>query len=93
MAALLILQIMEPGDDVGDIVLRHRGALIVQRETVGGHIIEPHLISADVSSLGEHQNTGGHACVGFEHAGGHGDDRLQTVAVHQFLANGLVCRG
>ena len=37
-------QIMEPGDDIGDVVLCHGGALVVQGEAVGPHVVEPHLI-------------------------------------------------
>ena len=43
-----------------------------------------------MAGLGENKNTGGHTCVGLEHAAGHRDDRLQPIALHQFLADGLV---
>ena len=81
---------MEPGDDVRDVVFLHLGALVVQREAVGFHIVEPHLIGAARAGLGKHQHRCGHACVGLEHAGGHGNDRPQLVVFNQFFSDALV---
>ena len=84
---------VEAGDDVGDIVILDLRALIVQGESVGGHIVEPDLVRAAVARLGENQNAGGHARIGLEHTAGHGDHGLQPVALHQLLPDGLVGSG
>ena len=81
---------MEPGDDVRDVVFLHLGALVVQRETVGFHIVEPHPVGAARAGLGKHQHRRGHACVGLEHAGGHGNDRPQLMVFDQFFSDALV---
>ena len=81
---------MEPGDDVRDVVFLHLGALIIQREAVGFHIVEPHLVGAACAGLGKHQHRRGHACIGLEHAGRHGDDRPQLVILDQLFADALV---
>ena len=46
-----------------------------------------------MSGFCENQNGSGHAGVGLEHAGRHGDHGLQPVAVHQLLADSLVRGG
>ena len=92
-AALLRGQIAEPGDDVRDIVLRYRTAFVVQGEAVGAHVVKPHLVRAAVAGLGENQHGGAHASVGLEHAGGHGDDSFQPVAIDDLPADGLVRGG
>ena len=46
-----------------------------------------------MAGLGEDEDTGGYACVGLEHARGHGDDRLQAMVLDQLLADGLVGGG
>jgi len=81
---------MEPGDDVRDVVFLHLGALIVQRKAVGFHIVEPHLVGAARAGLGEHQHRRGHARIGLEHAGRHGDDRPQLMVFNQFFSDALV---
>ena len=81
---------MEPGDDVRDVVFLYLGALVVQREAVGFHIVEPHPVGAARAGLGKHQHRRGHACVGLEHAGGHGNDRPQLVALDKLFTDALV---
>ena len=49
----------EAGNDVGDVVFLDLGALIVQTEAIGLHIIEPNFIRAACAGLGKDQNTGG----------------------------------
>lgn len=78
---------MEPGDDIGDVVFRHGGPLIIQGEAVRPHIVEPHLVRSAVAGFGEDEYPGGHPGVGLEHPRGHGDNRLQTVVVHQLPAD------
>ena len=46
-----------------------------------------------MAGFGKHQHCCGHSCVGFEDSAGHGDDRLQTVALHNLFANILVSLG
>lgn len=81
---------MEPGDDVRDVVFFHLGALVVQREAVCFHVVESHFIGAAHTGLGEYQHRRGHARIGLEHAGRHGNDRSQLVILNQFLADALV---
>ena len=83
----------EAGDDVRDVVLGDGGALVVQGEAVSLHIIEPDLVRAAVAGLGEDEDGGGHAGVGLEHAGGHGDHGLQAVVFDELPADGFVGRG
>ena len=66
-----LVQVMEPGDDVGDIVVGDFGALVIQRKAVGFHIIEPDIFGAACAGLGEYQHCRGHACIGLEHTGRH----------------------
>ena len=47
---------MEPGEDVRDVAGLGGGALVVQGEAVGGHVVEPHAVRAAVPRLGEDQN-------------------------------------
>ena len=86
-------EVMEPGHDVGDVVLLHRGALVVQGEAIGPHVVEPDLVRAAVTGLGEDKDRGGHAGIGLEHAGGHGDHGLQPVVFDELLADGHVGLG
>ena len=84
---------MKPSDDVRDIILLRLAALIVEAVSVSLHVVEPDLVRPAVTGLGEDQNGGGHARVGLEHAGGHGDHGLQPVALNELLADGLVRGG
>ena len=93
VAAGFLLQVVEAVDDVGDVVVGHLGALVVQAEAVGLHVVEPHVFRAARAGLGEHQHRRGHPGVGLEHAGGHGDDRPELMVLHQLLPNGLVGLG
>ena len=63
----IYLKVVETCDNIGNIVLLDLGALIIKAEAVGLHIVEPNLIGASVSGLGEYQNSGGNTCVGLEH--------------------------
>ena len=63
-------------------------ALVIQRETVGLHVIEKYLVGA--AALGEDQDGGGDTGVGLEHAGGQRDHAFELVFFHQQLADGLV---
>ena len=84
---------VEAVDDVRDVVVGHLGALVVQAEAVGLHIVEPHVFRAARAGLGEYQHRRGYPRVGLEHAGGHGNHRPQLVALHQFPADSLVGLG
>lgn len=52
--------VVEPGHDIGDVVVGDLRALVVQGEAVGPHVVEPHLVRAAVAGLGEHQHRRGH---------------------------------
>lgn len=89
----LPLGVVEAGDEVGDVVLRHRVALVVQREAVGLHVVEPDVIGAAGAGFDEDEHGGGDARVGLEDARGHGDDGPEPVVFHEFLADGRVGLG
>ena len=89
-ASILQGEVFEPLDDIRNIRFIHRRALIIQTETVCGHIVEPDLIRASVSGLGKDQNGSGNAGIGFEHAGRHGNDGFQAVILHNLFPDVLV---
>ena len=73
---------------VRDVVLRHRQALVVQREAVVRHVVEPDLLG--LGPAGEEQHGGRDAGIGLEHAGRHGDHPVQAVVFDDALAQGYV---
>lgn len=89
-AVLLLFQSGKTGDDVGDVVLRHGRALVVQRKAVGLHVVEPDVARAARRGFGEDEYGGGDTRVRPEHAGGHGDDGPQLMLLHQLPADGLM---
>ncbi len=93
LAVGFLVQMMEPLDDVGDVVLRNLAALVIQRKTIGLHIVKPDVFGAARAGLCEHQHRRGYARIGLEHAGGHGNHRPQLMVFHQLLADGLVRLG
>ena len=62
-------------------------------QTVRLHIVEPYLVRAAVSGLGEDQDSRADARVGLEHARGHGDHRLEPVVLDQRFADRLMRLG
>ena len=81
---------VEPLDDVGDIVLLDRISLIVQGEAIGLHVVEPYLFRATGTGLCEDEDRRGDTGIGFEDAGGHGNHRPELVILYQFLTDGLM---
>ena len=51
------------------LVGQQRLALVVERQAVGLHVVEPDVIGAADAGLGEHQDRGRDAGIGPEHAG------------------------
>lgn len=90
-AAFLGIQILEAGDNVGNVVLGNGIAFVVQTESVGLHFVEPHLVGTAAVGLGENENGGAHTGIWFEHTARHRDYGLQALVSDQFLADGLVC--
>ena len=84
------IQILPALYDVGDVVLSDRSSLVIQGETIGLHVIEPDLVRAASTGLGEHEDSGGNSGVGLEDSGRHGNDCLEPVLVDEFLPDGLV---
>ncbi len=84
------VQVVEPVDQVGDVVFFDRISFIIQGEAVGFHVVEPHLVGAASTGFGEYQHGGGHAGVGFEDTGGHGNHGLKLVVFYQFFTDGFV---
>lgn len=67
-----------------------RGALVVEREAVLFHVVEPDLVGAAGVGLGEEEDGGGDPGVGLEDAGGHGDDGIEFLILDEELADLLV---
>ena len=84
---------MKTGDDIRDIIFFGFTALVVERETVGLHVIKPDPVCTAVAGLGENQDSGGHAGVGLEHAGGHGDHGLEAVVFDELAPDVLMRLG
>ena len=85
-------EVVVAGNDVGNIVFGNRVALVVERESIGLHVVEPNLVGASGIGLGEDEDSGRNACVGLEHARRHGDDGLQTLVIDYLLADSQVPR-
>ena len=88
---LFFVKVLPAVDDVGDVILVDGVALIVEREAVGLHVVEPYFVSAAGVGLGKDQDGGAHSGVWLEYAAGHRDDALQPLVVDELLADGLVC--
>lgn len=73
--------------DVGDVVGFYGLAFVVRAESVGLHVVKPHLVGAAAVGAGEEQYGGAHPGVGFEHAAGHGNDGLEFLAFDEFAAD------
>ena len=89
-AGAVLFQIGKAGEDVGNVVLLHGRALVVQRKAVGLHVVEPDIIRAACRGFGEDEHGGRDARIRPEHAGGHGDDGPQLMMLHKFPAYGLM---
>ena len=81
---------METGNHIGDVVVGYRGAFVVQREAIGFHVVEPHLVRATRIGFCENQDGSGDTCIRLEHTRRHRNHSLQALFVNQFLADGLV---
>ncbi len=68
-------------------------AFVVQRVAVGFHVVKPHLVCPAGAGFGKDKDPGGYPGIGFKHARGHGDHRLQLVFFHQFFPDGQVALG
>lgn len=82
------------GDGVGQIVASlafKLSAFVIQRVAVGLQVVEPHALGG--AALGENEDGGADAGVGFEHAAGQADDAFQLVVVEQLLTQLLVRLG
>ena len=82
---LLIGTIAPATEHIGNIVLGHALAFVVQRKPIVLHVVEPDLLR--LRALGEEENGGGDAGVGSENAGGHRDDAVETVFLDELLAD------
>ena len=65
-------------------------AFVVERHAVGVHVVEPDVVRAAGVGLGEKENGGGDAGVGFEHAAGQRDDGVELLFLDENLAQRLV---
>ena len=74
----------------GMFVFLHRVALVVKAETVGFHIVEPHVVRAAVVGARENEDSRGHACIRLEHARGMEITACKRLPFDNFLADGLV---
>lgn len=64
------------------------GALVVEREAVCLDVVEPDIAGA--AALGEDEDGGGDAGVGFEDSGGQGDDGFELVVIDDDLPHAKV---
>ena len=69
---------------------QQRRALVVERQAVGVHVVEPDVVRAAGVGLGEEQDGGGDAGVGLEHAAGQRDHGVELLVLDQHLAQLLV---
>ena len=65
-------------------------AFVVERQAVGVHVVEPDVVGAAGVGLGEDEDGGGDAGVGFEHAAGQRDDGVEFLFFDENLAQRLV---
>ena len=87
----LPIQVMEPPDDIRNIVLLNRTPLVIQTEAIVLHVVEPDVIRSAGFGFGKNKDRRRYARVRFEYAGRHRDYGFQTVVLHDFLSDGLVC--
>ena len=66
---------------------------IVERHAVGVHVVEPDIVRAAGVSLGEDEDRGGDAGVGFEHAAGKRDHGIELLVLDEELSQGFVRGG
>ncbi len=71
LTLLFVRKIIPTGNDVGDVVVLDRLSFIVERESVGPHVVEPYFVGTSCSGLGKDKYGGRNSCVWLEHPGGH----------------------
>ena len=93
LACCFLLQVAESLNDIGNIVIRNLGTLVVEAEAVGLHVIKPYFVGTASAGLCKYQHSGGNACIWLEYAGRHRDHRTELVVFDELFANGFMCRG
>ncbi len=86
-------EVVEPCDDVGDVVVGGFGAFVVEGEAVGFHVVEPDLVGSSGTGLGEDEDGGRDSGIGLENARGHRDYCPELVVLDELPADGLVSHG
>ena len=56
LSSFLLIQMVKPFNNVRNIVLTDLGALVVQTEPVGLHVVEPDPVGSADAGLGEYKN-------------------------------------
>ena len=78
------------GDGAELFLGEQRRALVVEAPAVGGDVVEPDVVGAAGVGLGEEEDGGGDAGVGFEDAAGERDHGVELLLLHQKAAQLLV---
>ena len=65
-------------------------SFIVQRFTIGFHIIEPYIIGSAAIGFGKDHDSSAYPCIGFKNPTWHRDHRLQLMVVYNLLTNAFV---
>src|SRR5688572_8131917 len=68
-------------------------AFVVERHAIGVDVIEPDVVRSARIGLGENENRGGNAGVGFEHAAGERDDGVELLLLDKNSSQSLVSGG
>ena len=90
-SGFLLGEVFPALEDIGEVgLVGLRGALVVEREAIGLHVVEPDVVGAAGVGLGEEEDGCGDPSVGLKDAGGHGDDGIEFLILHEQLADLLV---
>lgn len=77
------------GERVGQVIVGNGVALVVQREAVRLHVVEPDVVGASGVGPGEEQDRGRHPCIGTEHSRGQFDHGVELLVLDQGAARSL----
>ena len=89
-SSVFLIEVMEAINDVGDIIDLYFITLVVEREAVILHVVEPDFVGAAVICLVEDDYGSLNTGVRLEDSAGHVDDGSQLLMLNQFLSDNLV---
>ena len=79
---------MKTIDNIRNVVVLDFRTLVIERESISLHVVEPHLISTTCVGLCEHEDGSTYTCVWLEHTAGHRDNGTQLLVIDNLLADG-----